>query len=61
MLQISENTPIRTVQTVINEAKALGLRVVHRPDNLHNSNVINIRHAAEQRRIMLAHTSPEAA
>lgn len=61
MMQLSENAPIRTVQTVINEAKALGLRVVHRPDNLHNNNVIDIRHAAEQRRIMQAYTSPEAA
>jgi hypothetical protein len=30
--QIPENTPVRTVQTIVDEAKALGLRVVHRPD-----------------------------
>ncbi len=61
MMQLSENAPIRTVQHIIDDAKALGLRVVHRPDNLHNSKVIDISHAAEQRRIMLAYTSPEAA
>lgn len=59
--QISENAPIRAVQHMIDEAKSLGLRVVHRPDNLHTNNVIDIRYAAEQRRIMLAYTSPEAA
>lgn len=54
--QISENTDVRTVQTMINEAIALGLRVVHRPDPV-NTNVVSL----EDRRQMMAHTSPEAA
>lgn len=57
--QISENTPIRAIQTIIDEAKAMGLRVVHRPEKP-KSNVINIAEAAEQRRIQLC-MSPEAA
>jgi hypothetical protein len=31
--QISENTDVRTVETLIREALALGLKVVHRPDS----------------------------
>lgn len=31
-LQIAENTDIRTVETLIKEALALGMRVVHHPD-----------------------------
>jgi len=58
-LVISENTDIRTVQTMIDEAKALGLRVVHRPDQKHRK-VVNIREAAEQRRMQMC-VSPEAA
>jgi len=54
--QISENTDVRTVQTMINEAIALGLRVVHRPDSV-KTNVVSL----ENRRQMMAHTSPEAA
>lgn len=56
---ISENTPVRTVQTLVDEAKALGLRVVHRPEQA-KSNVISIKEAAEQRRMQMC-TSPEAA
>lgn len=58
-MQISENTSIRTVQHMIDEAKALGLRVVHRPDSV-KSNVISMREAAEQRRQQMC-VSPEAA
>jgi len=32
--QISENTDVRTVETLIREALALGLKVVHRPDSV---------------------------
>lgn len=53
---IPENTPVRTVQQIIDEAKALGLRVVHRPDPV-KTNVVSL----EQRRAMQAYTSPEAA
>jgi hypothetical protein len=31
--QISESTDVRTVETLIREALALGLKVVHRPDS----------------------------
>lgn len=54
--KIAENTDIRTVQTMIDEAKALGLRVIHRPEQA-KSNVVSL----EARRQMMAHTSPEAA
>lgn len=50
MMQLSENTNVRTVQHIIDEAKALGLRVVHRPDNLHTGNIIDLKQAAEERR-----------
>lgn len=53
---IPENTPVRTVQQIIDDAKALGLRVVHRPDPV-KTNVVSL----EQRRTMQAYTSPEAA
>jgi len=58
-LQIAENTDIRTVQTIIDEAKSLGLRVVHHPDPK-PSKVVNIKEAAELRRMQMC-TSPEAA
>jgi len=58
-LAISENTDIRTVQTLIDEAMALGLRVVHKPDPKQRK-VINIREAAEQRRMQMC-VSPEVA
>jgi len=58
-LAISEKTDIRTVQTLIDEAKAMGLRVVHKPDPKHRK-VINISEAAEQRRMQMC-VSPEAA
>jgi hypothetical protein len=54
-LQIAENTNIRTVQTIIDEAKALGLRVVHRPEPK-KSNVVSL----EARRQMMANVSAEA-
>ena len=53
---IPENTPVRTVQQIIDEAKALGLRVVHRPDPV-KTNVITL----DDRKVMSAHTSPEVA
>lgn len=56
--QIMENTNIRTIETIINEAKSLGLRVVHRPDPK-PSNVIILSEAAKQRQQMCV--SPEAA
>jgi len=58
-LAISENTDIRTLQTIVDEAKALGLRVVHKPDPKQRK-VINIREAAEQRRMQMC-VSPEVA
>lgn len=54
--QIPENTPVRTLQTIVDEAKALGLRVVHRPDPV-KTNVVSL----DEHRVMSAHTSPEAA
>ncbi len=57
--QISENTPIRTVQTLIDEAKAMGLRVVHRPEPK-QSNVVRLWDEAETRRMQIC-ASPEAA
>lgn len=56
---ISENTDIRTVQTVIDEAKAMGLRVVHRPEPK-PSNVVHLWDEAETRRMQMC-VSPEAA
>ncbi len=58
-MAISENTDIRTVQTLIDEAKHLGLRVVHRPEPV-KSNVISIAEAAEQRRMQMC-ASPKVA
>ncbi len=60
--QISENTPIRTVQTIIDEAKAMGWRVVHRPDPA-KAKVIDLaeaKRAAEERRQRMC-VSPEVA
>lgn len=54
--QIAENTNIRTVQTIVDEAKALGLRIVHRPDPP-KTNVVSL----EAHRQMMAYTSPECA
>ena len=54
--QIAENTDVRTVQSIVDEAKALGLRVVHRPDPV-KTNVVSL----EAHRQMMAHVSPEAA
>jgi hypothetical protein len=58
-MQISEKTDMRTVRRIIDEALALGMRVVHRPDQKHRK-VVNIREAAEQRRQQMC-VSPEAA
>lgn len=54
--QISENTPISTMQKVFDDAKARGLRIEHRPDPV-KSNVVSL----DAKRQMMAHTSPEAA
>jgi hypothetical protein len=45
--QLSESADILTIQTIIDEAHAMGLRVVHKPDEL------------EEMRVMNAHTSVE--
>ena len=58
MMQLPENTNIRTIETIIQEAKQLGLRVVHKPDPK-PSNVISLSEAAKQRQQMCV--SPEAA
>lgn len=55
-LQIAENTNIRTVQTIVDEAKALGLRIVHRPDPP-KTNVVSL----EDHRQMMANVSAECA
>ena len=52
-MTISENTDLRTVETLINEAKSLGLRVVHRPDPV-KPRVLTLN----DYRVMGAHTSP---
>lgn len=58
-IQIAENEPIRNIETLINEAKSLGLRVVHRPEPV-KSNVVNLLDEAAKRRMQYG-TSPEAA
>lgn len=55
-LHIAENTPISIVQKIFDDAKARGLRIEHRPDPV-KTNVVSL----EERRQMMAHTSPEAA
>ncbi len=55
-MKISENTDLRTVETLINEAKSLGLRVVHRPDPV-NARVLTLN----DYRVMANRKSPEAA
>lgn len=55
---ISETTPIRTVETLITEAKQLGMRVVHRPEI--KTNVVQLWDEVEKRRIQMC-ASPEAA
>jgi hypothetical protein len=54
--KISEHQEIRTVETLINEAKELGLRVVHRPDPI-KTNVVSL----DEHRVLSANTSPEVA
>jgi hypothetical protein len=51
-LAISENTDIRTVQTLIDEALALGLRVIYRPEPKPN-NVVILNSAMEKRRMQM--------
>jgi hypothetical protein len=51
-LAISENTDIRTVQTLIDEALALGLRVIYRPEPKPN-NVVSLNSAMEKRRMQI--------
>jgi hypothetical protein len=57
-MQLAENTNIRTIETIIQEAKQLALRVVHTPDPKPN-NVVQLHIAAHERR--QTHVSPEAA
>lgn len=56
---ISETAPIRTIETLISEAKQLGLRVVHRPEKT-QSNVVKLWDEADTRRIQMC-ASPETA
>ena len=56
---ISETAPIRTVETLISEAKSLGMRVVHRPEQK-PSNVVKLWDEANTRRMQIC-ASPEAA
>lgn len=55
-LQIAENTSMRTIETLINEAKALGLRVVHRPEPK-PSNVVDILAVLEKRRMQMCQSA----
>ncbi|MDP3322669.1 MAG: hypothetical protein Q8S71_03880 [Hydrogenophaga sp.] len=57
--QISENAPIRTVQMLIDEAKGMGLRVIHRPDPK-PSNIVRLWDEPATRSMRM-YTSPEAA
>ncbi len=56
--QISENTDLRTVQTIIDEAIAQGFRVVHRP-TVKSSNVVSLLARQEAKRVLMANVSPE--
>lgn len=56
-LHIAENTDIAKVQKIVDDAIAMGWKVVHKPD----SNVINLEARKEARRVMNACFSPEAA
>lgn len=56
---ISENTPMLTVETLINEAKSLGLRVVHRPEQK-PSNMVKLWDEANTLRMQMC-ASLEAA
>jgi len=51
-LAIAENTNLRTIETLISEARALGMRVVHRPEQA-KSNVINLDCAREKLRMQM--------
>ena len=33
-MKIEENTNIRTIQTLIDEARAIGMKVIHKPETL---------------------------
>jgi len=54
-LAIADNTNLRTIETLINEAKALGMRVVYHPEQ-NTSNVVSL----EAHRQMMANVSAEA-
>lgn len=54
-IQIAESTDVRKVQNLIDEAIALGLRVVHRPEPV-KSNVVSL----DAKRQMMANVSAEA-
>lgn len=60
-LQIAENTSMRTIETLINEAKALGLRVVHKPKltlpEPKPSNVVDILAVLEKRRMQMCQSA----
>ena len=56
---IAENTPLRTIQDLFDEAKAMGWNITHKPDNLQN-NVVSLSKHLEARRVMLANVSAEA-
>lgn len=56
---IPETAPIRTIETLISEAKSLGLRVVHRPEPVKN-NVVKLWDEADNLRMQMC-VSPEAA
>lgn len=57
--QIAESTDVRTIETLISEAKSLGMRVVHRPEQK-PSNVVKLWDEANTRRMQIC-ASPEAA
>lgn len=59
-LQIAENTSMRTIETLINEAKALGMRVVHKPKTKQEpkpSNVVDIWTILEKRRMQMCQSA----
>lgn len=58
-LTIAENTDLRTIQTLISEAKSFGLRVVHRP-TVKDSNVVSLLARQEARRVAMDYVSAEA-
>jgi len=55
-LAIADNTNLRTIETLINEAKALGMRVVYHPEQK-PSNVVDISSAMEKRRMQMCQSA----